>query len=388
MGVAGSPIEQYVITVGGVTNTIGVAPGDPVGTAYSRNITAPSIANGSAVVFTVSARNSAPNSLATWNEASGTGVPAGPPIPVGAPTASGSLTDGTTASIAWGGAFAANGASIGAYYVAIYTGNAPPSCTVSGVDQGTPSVTPPPAGPYTHHLGGGASSTSFGGLTPNQPYSMIVYAYNGQGCTASTVIPVTPRAAPGVVTSVSTAGPIQTGPATWDFRLDDYAIGSGSTDADTFMYRLIGGTTDQSESGVLNKGVYLTTGNGSHYGNSIAVQVKACKSYPEAVLCSPNWSPAFALGVPVNNSTPGGLESVVTDEGGLFDSTGYWTWGSLPSGAAYNAVSVSCGPDDDPSTPGQCEVTGGLLGTSFPDLVVTIAANGTTYTRKYAWSQY
>jgi hypothetical protein len=183
-GGAGSPIEQYVLTVGGVTETIGVDPGDPVGTRYSRNITAPSIANGSAVGFTVSARNSAPNSLATWNEASGVGVPAGPPIAVGAPTASGSLTDGTTASIAWDGAFADNGASIGAYYVAIFTGSAP-SCTVSGVDQGNPSVNPPPAGQYTHHVGGGTSSTSFGGLTPNQTYSMIVYAYNGQGCTAS-----------------------------------------------------------------------------------------------------------------------------------------------------------------------------------------------------------
>jgi hypothetical protein len=217
---------------------------------------------------------------------------------------------------------------------------------------------------------------------------MIVYAYNGQGCSPSTEIPVTPRAAPGIVSSVSTAGPLQTGPSTWDFRLDGYTIGSGSTDADTLAYRLIGGTTDQSESGVVNPGVYLTTGNGSHYGNSIAVQVKACKSYPEATLCSPDWSPAFGLGVPVNNSTPGGLESVVTDDSGLVDSTGYWTWGSLPSGAGYDAVSATCGPDDDPATPTQCEVHGGLLGANFPDLVVTITANGTTYTREYAWDQY
>ena len=132
-------------------------------------------------------------------------------------------------------------------------------------------------------------------------------------------------------------------PATWDFRLDGFTIGSGSTDADTFIYRLSGGSTDQSEVGPVNQGVFLTTGNGSHYGNSIAVQVKACKSYPEATLCSPDWSPAFTLGVPVNNSQPGGLQSVVTEEG-LFDWAGYWTWGSLPSGAGYSGVSYSCGP--------------------------------------------
>lgn len=386
-GGAGSPIEQYVVTVGGVTEVMGVPPSDPVGTRYSRNVQAPSIVNGSSVVYSVSARNSAPNSLATWNEGSATGVPAGPPIVIAAPSASGSLTDGTTANIAWGGAFADNGANISAYYVSIYTGSAP-SCTVSGVEQGSPSVSPPPAGQYTHHLGGGASSTNFNGLTPNQTYSMIVFAYNGQGCKASTEVSVTPRAAPGTVSAVATSGPIQTGPGTWDFRLDGYTIGSGSTDADTFVYRLLGGSTDQSEKGPVNQGVFLTTGNGSQYGNSIAVQVKACKSYPEATLCSANWSGSFPLGVPVNNSTPGGLQAVVTENGGLVDASGYWAWGSLPSGANYGGVTVACGSNDDPSTPNQCEVRGGLLGLNFPDLVVTIIANGTSYTRQYSWSQF
>jgi hypothetical protein len=72
----------------------------------------------------------------------------------------------------------------------------------------------------------------------------------------------------------------------------------------------------------------------------------------------------------------------------LLDSTGYWVWGSLPSGAGYSSVSVTCGPDDDPGTPSQCEVHGGVLGLNFPNLVVTIAANGTTYTREYSWSQF
>jgi hypothetical protein len=387
-GGAGSPIETYVITVGGVTETLNVDPSDPVGTHYSRNVQAPSIDNGSSVVYSVSARNSAPNSLATWNQADSTGVPAGPPIPTGAPSASGSTTDGTTASISWDGVFDNNGASISAYYVAIYTGDAP-SCTVTGVDQGDPDVTPPPAGQYVHHVGGGTDSTNFGGLTPNQRYSMIVYAYNGQGCVGSTEVGVTPRAAPGTVSAVSTAGPVQTSPSTWDFRLDGFTIGSGSTDADKFRYRLIGGDTDQSASGIKSPGAILTTDNGSHYGNSLSVQVKACKEYPEGTLCSANWSDSFSLGgVAVNNSTPGGLRTEVTESDDVLGSSGFWAWGSLPSGAGYSNVDVSCGPDDDPGTPNQCEVKGGLLGLNFPNLVVTITANGTTYTREYEWGQF
>ncbi|MEZ5189958.1 MAG: fibronectin type III domain-containing protein [Schumannella sp.] len=384
---AGSPIETYVVTVGGVTQSISVDPSDPVGTKYSRNIQAPSIANGRSIGFSVSARNSAPNSLATWNEATGAGVPAGPPIPTAAPTASGSITDGTTASIAWDGAFSGNGATITDYWVAIYTGSAP-VCTVTGVEVGNPDVNPP-TGPGIKHVAGGVTSTGFGGLTPNTTYQMTVFAYNGQGCVASTTVPVTPRAAPGPVTAVSTAGPVQSSPSTWDFRLDGFTIGSGSTDADTFQYRLIGGSTDQSASGIVAPGTLLTTGNGSHYGNALSVQVKACKAYPEATLCSANWSASFALGgVAVSNAVPGGLQSVVTQNDGLLDSTGYWSWGSLPVGADYAGVSATCGPDDDPGTPSQCEVHGGLLGLSFPDLVITIAANGTTYSRSYDWNDY
>jgi hypothetical protein len=91
----------------------------------------------------------------------------------------------------------------------------------------------------------------------------------------------------------------------------------------------------------------------------------------------------------VSNSVPGGLQSTVTDEGAPPLSTkGYWSWGSLPAGGGYTSVDVSCGPDDDPSTNGICEVDGGILGLHFPDLRVTITANGTTYTREYAWEQY
>src|SRR5690606_36721689 len=66
---AGSPIDSYVVTVAGQTATVTVPADDPVGTSYTRSITGASIVNGTAVTFSVSARNPAPNSLASWNEA-------------------------------------------------------------------------------------------------------------------------------------------------------------------------------------------------------------------------------------------------------------------------------------------------------------------------------
>ncbi|MEP6842433.1 MAG: Ig-like domain-containing protein, partial [Pseudolysinimonas sp.] len=230
----GSPIEQYVVVVGGVSQVIAVPVSDPVGTLYFTNIQAPgTIANGSATSFSVSARNSAPNSLATWNEADGSNIPAGVPLVTGSPTASGSTTDGTTASAAWAGVFDGNGAAITDYYVALYTGSAP-SCTVSGVDVGDPHVSPPSG---ARRLDGGTTSTAFSGLAANQTYSITVFAYNGQGCTPSPEVQVTPRAAPGTVTGITRSGPLASGDGTWDYRIDDFTIASGSTDADLFKYQ-------------------------------------------------------------------------------------------------------------------------------------------------------
>ena len=96
--------------------------------------------------------------------------------------------------------------------MALYTGSAP-VCTVTGVDVGDPHLDPP-AG--AKHLSGGTTSTDFTGLSPNQTYSITVYAYNGQGCTASPQVQVTPRATPGTVTDITTSGPLSSGDGTWD----------------------------------------------------------------------------------------------------------------------------------------------------------------------------
>ena len=380
----GSAIEQYVVIVGGVSQVVSVPVSDPVGTQYFTNIQAlGTIANGSAVSFSVSARNSAPNSLATWNEADGSGIPAGPPVVAGSPTASGSITDGTTASVAWDGAFSGNGLAVTDYYVAIYTGSAP-SCTVSGVDVGDPHVNPPSG---ARALDGGTTSTGFSGLSANQTYSITVFAYNGQGCTASPEVKVTPRATPGTVTGITHSGPVPSGDGTWDFRIDGFAIASGSTDADHFEYKYTTGA-EGSVHGPFEPGTgdaVLGTNDGSQYGHVVGVAVKACKSYAEGTLCSADWSSEFILGTPVNNSVPGALTATAT---GPF--AGDWSWGSSPVGD-YTSMQYSC---DNGATwtdiafgaGGSCHA----IGLTPADLQFRIQADGVAggFVRTYSWTDY
>ncbi|TPX03526.1 fibronectin type III domain-containing protein, partial [Schumannella luteola] len=325
---AGTPIDSYLVTVGGLTATVSVSADDAVGTEYTRIISNPGIANGAAVAFSVSARNKAPNSLATWNEAGGSATPAGAPILIASPTASASTTDGTTATIAWAGAFDANGKAISNYFVARHDGAAP-ACTVTGVDTGSPTLSPPTGDVQT--LGGTAASATFTGLSANTTYTFTVYAYNGQGCTVSGSVTATPRAAPGDVAGIGLVGPLSSGTGTWDFRLTGFTIPSGSSDVDGFQYRLSGGTTDGSEySGTPGAG--FLTANGTQYGNSISVQVKACKQYPEVRLCSPNWSPVIGVGVPVRIEMSG-LQAIETvpPVTALSPGQGYWVWTGGPT---------------------------------------------------------
>jgi hypothetical protein len=85
----------------------------------------------------------------------------------------------------------------------------------------------------------------------------------------------------------------------------------------------------------------------------------------------------------------GGLDAVETlAPQGNDPGQGYWTWTSLPAGA-----SVDCSPNgepdvDDPATPTQCEVvSGGPPQHPYPNLRVTVDANGLTYEREYSWTE-
>jgi len=389
---AGTPITRYVVTIdGGPSRTVTVSPTDPVGTRYSVSISDPRMTNGSAVGYSVSARNDSFNSLATWNSASAVGYPAGPPVRAGSTSASGSLEDGSTASFSWAGAFTDNGRAISAYYAAAYTDTAPTCSPVGELPSDTVAIDS--AGAQVRNAGT-ATSTTFTGLTANTTYSFVVFAFNGMGCTDSAVVQATPRARPGTVSKVTVTSPEPSGDGTWDVRMTGFTIGSGSNDADSFIYRLGGTGVDGSEYGPVAPGSLLTTSNGSHYGTKNSVSVKACRNYPEGMLCSANWSTAFAIGTPVYNSPLGGLvfSRAVVDPATEPD-TGRYTWSSSPVGS-YTSMSYSC--DDGETTTslasgssGSCDVTETIgAPRAFPSLTITIQANGTTYSRSYAWEDY
>jgi large repetitive protein len=135
------------------------------------------------------------------------------------------------------------------------------------------------------------------------------------------------------------------------------------------------------------------TSNNSQYGQDISVQVKACRKYPEITLCSADWSAAFHLGVPVDNSALGGLSFSHDPFGTILDPpvNGTWTWSSSPAGA-YDSISYSCGSDTHTISPGDggsCATTQtSSVDQDFPQLTITINANGNTYVRTYNWSDY
>lgn len=390
----GSAITRYVVSVDGASpEEFSVPEGDPAGTAYSRSITHPSIQNGSSVAFSVSARNKAFNSLAQWNRASGTGTPAGAPIREAAPTAAASVDDGTTATLSWPGAFSSNGRAISNYYAAVFPSDGEaPNCGVTGaILPGSPAV--PPADQSFKYAGISTTAT-FSELTPNQPYKFVVFAFNGMGCTDSWPVEATPRARPGTVSSVTATGPHPHGDYFWDYRLDALAIAVGPAAADSFVYRLSGGTVEGGEHGPRSFGSLLEASGMSQYGQAVSVRVKACQEYRETLLCSAEWSPPFALGVPVYNSALVPLAFTHTEFGLPTDppATGSYSWASSPAGAGYTSVTYSCGDVPQPLVNGEggsCDVTAtGTALQDFPDLVVTITANGVEYSRTYEWNDY
>ena len=409
-----SAITKYVVSVNGVEPVeIAVPAGDAVGTQYSRNITSPGITNGSSVGFTVSARNQAVDSLAQWNSSAGSGTPAGAPTRAATPVASVSVDEAGSASLSWAGAFSANGRTVTDYYAAVFTDEAP-SCTVTGdVLPGTAAV-PAESAVFQHIVGG--TSASFAGLTPNTTYRFAVYAFNGMGCTASTVVDATPRSRPGTVTGATFVGPETNGTNTWDFRIADLAIASGSSDIDSFVYRLSGGTVEGGQYGPRDLGSFIDTGNASQYGQAISVEIKACRRYDEFAepLCSANWSAPRSVGVPVSQGALGGLTAELdakptptptptnTPGGGILDpepteepASGSYTWSSSPRGA-YTSVTYSCGNEETVLTGGKggtCDVVeedsdDAGAAPRFAPLTITITVGGEQYVRTYNWNDH
>jgi hypothetical protein len=370
----GSPITSYVISVDGTSaRTVDAS-------TFEIQVTdAAGIANGSSTGYSVSARNSAFAALANWNSASGTGFPAGPPLyVVGTPPVAATVgEDGSTAQLSWSGSFNANGATITDYRAAAFpSGDSTPSCSSSvGQDAGA------------------SPTTTFTGLTPDQPYDFIVFAFNAMGCGTSDIVSLTPHPTPGTVTGVTAAGPSINGTNHWDFHLNAVSIASGSMTTDRFEYQLSGGSVDGSVYGPLTYGAFLTTTNASQYGVDISVQVKACKLYSDATICSTDWSSPFELGVPVENSDLPGLSFSHPDFNLLGPAVdGTWVWSAGLSQAAYDTITYDCGNGEqtlDPNSPGSCTASEtSPISQDFPPLTISIGVNGHHYVRTYDWNAY
>jgi len=373
----GSPVDRYRVAVGGFEATLPVSQCD-TSTCTWDTPSAWVLDNGVAVTYTVSPRNAAYTALSVWNTSEPrSAIPAGPPIALAAPVAS--VVNDRTANLKWAGAFNENGRPVTAYTAAAFTGNAP-TCAADGSISSN--------GAALVAVGNGTSAT-FSGLSPNRAYSMLVFAYNGQGCTASpAVVAHTP---PGVVTALNTAGPVPNGDR-FDFTVNGGMMGADAlTNEYTLYYRLSGGSVPGTIFGPVALGAFLTADGGQQYGKYISVEVRACRSYGSGPICQPTWSAPFALGVPVN---PAVATLTFTSDGDPLNESGTFEWLDWPTGT-YEEVRYRCGGTTlgpwqtaVTTTPGgNCHADVGLLGT--PTLVVRVIANGgQAYDRTYNGFDY
>lgn len=328
-----------------------------------------SLSNGSPYAVTVSARNDAYQGLAAWNSSTLPGAtPAGPPVVLGTPLAS--VATDTTVQFDWSGVFGDNGRPITSYSAAAYTG-AVPTCSSNGTVTANGATV----------IGPLSATTATFTVAVNSTYSLIVFAYNGQGCTASPA--VVAHTWPPIVTALTVA-PATAGPdgLHYDFALSAASMGTTTLTSDyTLRYRLIGDVS-QAEYGPVALGDALLADQ-QQYGHAVSIQVRACRTYDSNELCQPQWSNSFALGTPVDLSVTG-LSFVPS--GGVLNNGGTFSWVELPSGD-YTAVDYSCStsPNGGNFTPaggaGSCQGNA-YFGQTFY-LTVRVKANGTQYVTAY-----
>lgn len=381
-----SPIRRYVVTVGPVTRELEVSANDPAGTAYALPVVdAGALQNGTAYGVSVSARNDAFSPLTTWNSAETTGTPAGPPLRAAAPSAVQTTpSDDPNAQelrVDWAGAFGANGRAIDRYFVWFTDGGGTaPSCTVSGVDAGSPTLSPP-AGATAYPAD--RTSATLSGLAGDRSYRVVVYAHNGQGCTASVDVTAQTVTRPARVTSVTFApDAIVVAEGRFEARID--AVGTARAgEATPFIRYRFGESGTASAPAALP--VFVTDGT---YGTLRSVQVQVCRD-GSAALCG-EWSTSVDVPVAVAiDVRPTFTVSGETPPERVADIT--WTpltWTSPDARGAhpgYANVEYLCRNDDGPvppsSTGGNCTI--GAPPSSDPRLEVRITVGGTVFERVY-----
>jgi hypothetical protein len=363
----GSAVNNYRLIVAATTTDVDPSAACSGGSCSTDVF---GLTNGQNVSVSLSARNSALATLATWNSAISSGTPAGRPLSIASPTAT--ATDNSIA-LAWNGTFSDNGRQISGYRAIAYTGTLP-TC-----------VAPNPSGSNSQSVGTSTAAT-FTGLSTESSYSLVVLADNSIGCTSSPA--VSAHTSPGVVTAASFSGPNKNGNA-YDFTLVGASIGSPLSSDYSFFYRLSGTGVDGSQSTVAVPFGSFLTSSGTQYGHDVSVQLRACRTYPGAgTICQPNWSSSFTLGTPVDPQIGPVTFTAVVNPTDPNDPSGTFSWSSWTS-ASYPSIQYSCGNGSgdplvtaDTSRGGQCLA----LVSPAQDPVLTIivsTADGSTYTIQY-----
>ncbi|WP_431221148.1 hypothetical protein [Leifsonia xyli] len=269
--------------------------------------------------------------------------------------------------------FGANGKAITDYYVGVFQGANPTVCRVTGVETGQPALSTS----GLRRVQGG--SASFSGLSPNQTYDFIVYAYNGQGCTPATVVSATPRQSPGDVTGIAVGQRVRSSDGlTADFPVTiSYRAGGGANP--TFDYQLLNGTAVVDSGTLSGTSGVLTGSGGSHYGVPLTVKItRVCEGYPDGSSLCTAQNATQALGVAVD------LEI----GGARFDPASHvFTWTSWPTGA-YDAVTYSCDGTTQLPMPaaGETATCTAPADDPAPKLTVTVVSGADTYSQDYPGS--
>ncbi|MEP6480500.1 MAG: Ig-like domain-containing protein [Rhodoglobus sp.] len=372
--VGGSPVDTYHVQVGGYTGDFGTSICS--GGTCSIDTTAQgwTLDNGVAVNYTVSPRNAAYTALSVWNSSDPrTDVPAGPPIAVASPLAT--TTSDTAVQVDWPGVFSENGRPITNYTAAAYTGTAP-TCSANGVVN---------ANGATIAAAGTGTSAQLNGLSADGTYTLVVFAYNGQGCSASPA--VVAHTKPGVITALSFA--LVPNGAAYDVAITGGSMGGTALTSDyTFYYVLSGGSTVGGERGPVGLGAPLTA-DGSEYGQSISVQVRACRTYDSGALCQDSLSSIIDTTRVAVDPNATGVHFV--SDGNLLNASGTFSWTGMPTGN-YDAVEVACGSQPGAgtfvpaNTVTSCHADVGLF--QQPYLTVRVTANGSPYTTSYNGNDY
>ncbi|HEY5224183.1 MAG TPA: Ig-like domain-containing protein [Microbacteriaceae bacterium] len=355
-GTGASAVTSYRVSIGTVAVTVSSS-------TFTADVTDPSIADGTPVTANVASINSYYGQQPTWNSASASVTPAGPPVWSGPPVAS-AATDGSGHVVLnWSGLLSGNGAAVSTLTAVAYQGSVAPSCdAASGAVSG---------GGQANALSPSATTTTFT-VQSGQASSFMLFAFNGQGCTGSPTATATPLAPPGPPTSISVALPSRQQPTdstglTFLASLTNIRPPTGTGSASiSYQYRFVGAFTSDPQT--IARGDRIDVG-AQNYGKTGTVQFRALADYGGGTVLAGAWSADVSAGVAVDLTTNAALQN------------GVFTWTTAPKGPDYASVTYQCSgqPEAAPMTQtGTCAPIG-----NFPTLTVAVTANSQTYTKIY-----